>query len=294
MFSFCADPSSITGLTWFSCYLTTANHFSLYKSVFTVLFLLACTAPLALAFGFGGAMAKRSAFFPLRAFGGIYTSMARGVPEIIFFLFVPIALDQAFEYFRFLLLCEDISGPVYRGSEFVVCAAAKLPLTDAPQSIHTAYSLFLAILGFSIVFGAYAANVIDGALRAVPKAQLETAAAFGMTERQIFWRIHVRQMWNFAFSGLSNLWIILVKATPLLFLLGIEDVVYWAKYLGATKTTGFFDYPHPDWRVWYFLALLVFYLGMTWASELVLQRISRRLSKGQATLGNLQDAGARA
>ncbi len=294
MFSYCADPSSISGLAWLSCYLTTNNHFSLYSSVLTVLLLLACAAPMALAFGFGGAMAKRSKFLPLSWFGSIYTNMIRGVPEIIFFLFVPIALDQAFEYVRHLLLCPDPSAAVYQGNEFIVCAAAKLPLNTAEPWVHSTYSLMLAILGFSIVFGAFAANVIDGALRAVPKAQLETAAAIGMTDRQVFWRIHVKQMWAFALSGLSNLWIILVKSTPLLFLLGIEDVVYWAKYLGATKTTGYFEYPHPDWRFWYFLALLVFYMFMTWASEHILGKISRRLSKGQATLGNLQDTGIRA
>ena len=42
----------------------------------------------------------------------------------------------------------------------------------------------------------------------------------------------------------------------LLFLLGVEDIVYWARELGGSKTARFTDYPHPDWRMWYFLALL--------------------------------------
>jgi polar amino acid transport system permease protein len=81
---------------------------------------------------------------------------------------------------------------------------------------------------------------------------------------------------------LSNLWLILIKATPLLFLLGVQDIVYWARELGGSKTSAF-DYPHPDWRLWYFLGLLVFYLCMTRISEVILARIQARLSRGQAT-----------
>ncbi len=91
-------------------------------------------------------------------------------------------------------------------------------------------------------------------------------------------------MWVYALPGLSNLWMILVKATPLLFLLGIEDIVYWARELGGSKTQAF-TYPHPDWRLWYFLGLLIFYLLLTRLSEVALARLTRRLSHGQATLG---------
>jgi polar amino acid transport system permease protein len=132
------------------------------------------------------------------------------------------------------------------------------------------------------VFGAFAANIIDGALKAVPKGQREAGLAIGMSTKQIFWRIQMPQMWVYALPGLSNLWMILIKATPLLFLLGIEDVVYWARELGGSRNARF-DYPHPDWRFWYFLGLLVFYLGFTRISEIALTRLTRRLSRGQAT-----------
>jgi len=135
---------------------------------------------------------------------------------------------------------------------------------------------------FALVFGAFAANVLYGAMQAVPRAQLETAEAYGMSASQVFRRILVPQMWVYALPGLSNLWMILIKATPLLFLLGIQDIVYWARELGGAKT-GIFEYPHPDWRLYYFLFLLVFYLSFTKLSEVVLDRLSARLSKGQAT-----------
>ena len=67
--------------------MTTGKHMSLYVSVFVVLALLAITAPVALAFGFGGAVAARSRIAPLSWFGKAYIAIVRGVPDIAFFLF---------------------------------------------------------------------------------------------------------------------------------------------------------------------------------------------------------------
>ncbi|WP_120503731.1 ABC transporter permease [Sulfitobacter mediterraneus] len=285
MFEYCADPSQLEGFRWLSCYLTTGKHMSLYWSVVTVLTLLAITAPVALAFGFAGASAARSSFFPLRWFGKAYIALVRGVPDIAFFLFFVIALDQAIEYLRHKVLCPDWEEPIRQGNDFVVCQAAKMPLSSAPQWVHESYGFGIAVVTFAIVFGAFAANVLFGAMRAVPRAQLETAEAYGMSQRQTFWRVLVPQMWVFALPGLSNLWMVLIKATPLLFLLGVEDIVYWARELGGSKTPRFTDYPHGDWRMWYFLGLLVFYLLFTRFSEVVLDRIMARLTHGQATTG---------
>ncbi|MCB1329773.1 MAG: ABC transporter permease subunit [Maritimibacter sp.] len=283
MFESCADPSLLSGLDWLGCYLTTGKHMAFYVSFGVVLLLLAVVVPFALLFGFAGAAAARSRVWPLSLLGKAYSSVVRGVPDIAFFLFFVIALDQAFEYARHRILCPDWAEPVRQGNDFVVCSAAKLPLNTAPQWVHETYGFFLAVLTFAIVYGAFAAQVLYGAMRAVPHAQMETAEAYGMTHTQAFWRILVPQMWVYALPGLGNLWMILIKATPLLFLLGIEDIVYWARELGGTKQARFTDYPHGDWRMWYFGALLVFYLCLTWVSEKVLDRVMRRLSRGQAT-----------
>lgn len=282
MFSFCTDPAVLEGWHWVACYLTNGKHLLAYTSFGTVMLLLAITAPTALLFGFGGAVAARSRIAPLRWLGKGYTSIVRGVPDIVFFLFFVIALDQGFEWLRHQALCPDWTDAIRQGSDFIVCPEAKLPLSSSPQWVHEVYGFLLAVLTFAIVFGAFASNVLFGAMAAVPKAQLETAAAYGMTPGQTFRRILLPQMWVYALPGLSNLWMILVKATPLLFLLGVEDIVYWARELGGSKGR-MFDYPHPDWRLWYFLALLVFYLGLTSISERVFARLQRRLSHGQAT-----------
>ncbi len=284
MFAFCTDPTTLPDWQWMACYLTTGSHLALYRSVLVVLLLLALAAPLALGMGFLGALAVRSGNMVLRGIGTLYVSMVRGVPDIIFFLFVPFAIDQGVEYARHRLLCPDWDQPVRQGNDFIVCAAAKMPLATDPAWMHNVWGFALALIAFALVFGAFAANTLHGAMAAVPQAQLETGEAYGMTRRQTFRRILLPQMWVYALPGLSNLWMILTKATPLLFLLGIQDVVFWARELGGQKT-GHYEYPHPDWRVWYFLGVLAFYLTLTWLSQKVFDRLMQRLSHGQATAG---------
>jgi len=284
MFDYCTDPNLLHGFQWWSCYLTNGKHLDFYFSFLTVLMLLAVTVPFILLLGFAGALARRSSVLPIKWVGTGYTSMVRGIPDIVFFLFVPIAIDQIIEVLRHKVLCPNWTEPIRQGNDFVVCAAAKMPLSSAPQWAHEVYGFSLAAIAYSIVFGAFAANTIHGALNSVPKGQLETAVAIGMSPHKVFLRIHFPQMWIYALPGLSNLWMILIKATPLLFLLGVKDIIYYARELGGTKTLRF-AYPHGDWRLGYFLFLLVFYLILTWISERGFERLMRRVSRGQSTLG---------
>ena len=87
MFSYCTDPDTLGTFRWFSCYLTTGVHMSFYWAFLKVLVLLAITAPVALAFGFGGAIAARSHVLPVSWLGKGYIAIVRGVPDIAFFLF---------------------------------------------------------------------------------------------------------------------------------------------------------------------------------------------------------------
>jgi polar amino acid transport system permease protein len=281
MFGFCGDPATLEGPAWLACYLTTGKHLAWYQSFGTVIALLVLAVPPIMALGLLGALARQSRIAPLHAVGWAYTTMVRGVPDIVFFLFVPIALDQGIEWARNQFLCPGSDAPVWRGNDFVVCTAAKMPLSTAEPWVHDIYGFLLALIAYSLVFGAFAANVIDGAMRAVPKGQLEAGQAIGMSRWRILRRIHLPQMWIYALPGLSNLWMILIKATPLLFLLGVEDIVYWARELGGMKTQAF-AYPHGDWRVWYFGALLLFYLGLTWISEIGFERLMTHVGRGHA------------
>ena len=282
MFEYCANPDelSLHGIRWLSCYLTTPKHMNLWVSALVVLGLLFACAPIALGLGFVGAGAKRSKLPPVRWLGHGYVNMVRGFPDIVFFLFLPFALDQGFEILRHMTLCPEVTDPIYQGNDFVVCSDAKLPQGHEAPWIHDTYGFLLALVAYALFYGAFCGNVIDGALRAVPQNQLETARAYGLNPAKVFLRVQLPQMWGYALPGLNNIWMLLIKATPLLFLLGIEDIVFWSKELGGIARPRFTDYPHGDWRLFYFTGLLVFYLLFTALSQAIFRRVEKRVSRG--------------
>lgn len=143
MFSFCTDPSTLDGVRWFSCYLTNGVHLLFYQSFLVVFALLAVAAPLSLALGFAAATASRAAFVPLRMIGKTYTAMVRGVPDIVFFLFFVLVLDQGIEYLRHQIVCPDWTDPIRQGANFLVCDAARTPQGNAPQWVHETYNFSL-------------------------------------------------------------------------------------------------------------------------------------------------------
>ena len=276
MFEYCSEPGILATFDWFSCYLTNGKHLLFYKSFALIILLLLITAPLAIFLWLIAAVGIKSKNFLLRIISKTYANIVRGIPDIIFFLFIPITIDQVIEFTRHKIKCQDIIGSVWQGNDFIVCNIAKLPLNSDPQWIHDLYGFSLAILSFTLVYGAFAANTFYGAINSVPQSQIDTGKSFGMNRRQIYFSIIFPQMWRYALPGLSNLCMLLIKSTPLLFLLGIQDIVFWARELGGSKTS-IFQYPHSDWRVWYFIALLVFYLLLTKISENIIKRISNKL-----------------
>ena len=276
MFEYCTDPIILGTFDWFSCYLTNGKHLLFYKSFALIILLLLITAPLAILLGLLAAVGIKSTSFLLRAISKTYANIVRGIPDIIFFLFIPITIDQVIEFSRHKIKCPNVLESVWQGNDFIVCSAAKLPLNSDPQWIHDIYGFSLAILSFTIVYGAFAANTFYGAMNSVAQSQVDTGKSFGMNRRQIYFSIIFPQMWRYALPGLSNLWMLLIKSTPLLFLLGIQDIVYWARELGGSKTS-IFQYPHSDWRIWYFITLLVFYLLLTKVSENIIKKISKKL-----------------
>ncbi len=98
----------------------------------------------------------------------------------------------------------------------------------------------------------------------------------------MLWRFHIRQMWIYALPGLSNVWMLIIKATSLLSLLQIADIVLWADRLGAPNFTRSAGLVHPDWRWGYYLVLLVFYILLTFLSEKVFAAVTRWAGRGMS------------
>jgi polar amino acid transport system permease protein len=254
-------------------YITNGKHLIWYASLRFTLIAAIAGAGFAVLFGLIGAAMRQSSFPPFRLVGLAYTSVVRGVPDVLFFLFFPLAFEQAVEYFFALSNCssEQLANVV----NWPPCDAAQWYLTTTDY-------LILACVSLGIVYGAFAANVIHGAMRAVPRGQLEAAEAYGFSKRQVFWRFHVRQMWVYALPGLSNVWMLLLKATSLLSLLQISDIVQLAGRLGAPNYHAVAGMVHPDWRWKYYLVLFIFYIIMAMLSERFFARLQARASHGLA------------
>ena len=130
----------------------------------------------------------------------------------------------------------------------------------------------IAVLG--IVQGAYATEVIRGAMVAIPRGQIEAATAFGMSRWKVFRRITVPAMLPFALPGMSNLWLIVTKDTALLAVVGFSELALTTRQAsGATRAYFMF-----------FMAAAILYLCVTLVSNQVFRMLERRSRRGQPEL----------
>jgi polar amino acid transport system permease protein len=264
-------------IAYWAAYLTNGKHQGWYASVQFTLFAAFAGALVALGLGLGGAALRNAPFAPFRWLGMGYINIVRGVPDVLFFLFFPLVFEQATEAVIATQVC-DPGEVALRVNQWPPCEAANL-------HFGTLEYLILASVSLGIIYGASTANVVSGAMNAVGKGQLEAARAFGMSVSQVLWRIHIRQMWIYALPGLSNVWMLLIKSTSLLSLLQIVDIVRWAERLGAPNFNRAAGAVHGDWRWGYYLALLVFYIALTFASEKAFAALTRWAGRGVLATG---------
>jgi polar amino acid transport system permease protein/octopine/nopaline transport system permease protein/arginine/ornithine transport system permease protein len=199
---------------------------------------------LAILFGLISAWAKLSASRLLRVLADTYTTVIRGIPELVLLLLIyygtptllqPIVRSWGFEDFRL-----DLD-----------------PLTAGTLTI-----------GF--IYGAFATEVFRGAFLAVPKGQVEAAVACGMRRGLIFRHILFPQMMRYALPGLGNVWMVLIKATALMSVIGTEELMRKADIAaGATRMPFTF-----------FLAAAAMFLLITIVSMAIQARLERWAARG--------------
>ena len=253
-------------------YITNGKHLNWYASVQYTLEAMVLGGLIALLIGLLAAAARNNGPPPLRWLAAVYINVVRGVPDVLFFLFFPLAFEQGVEWVYSFQVCTPETLALNTGS-WPPCDAANI-------SFSTFGYLILASVSLGLVYGAFVASVVAGALRAVPSGQLEAARAYGMSRAQVLTRVHIRQMWVYALPGIANVWMSIVKATSLLSLLQILDFVAWAQRLGASNFSKAAGLVHDDWRWRYYLILLVFYILVTFISEKVFAAVSKRLRRG--------------
>ena len=211
----------------------------------TLLTIEVSLASLAIAMFLGilGALAKLSKSVSLRITAQSYTTIIRGIPDLVLMLLI-----------------------FFGGQVFINQMAPKLGY-DAYIDINP----FIAgVMTIGFIFGAYMTETFRGGILAVPKGQLEAASAYGMTRFQIFHRILLPQMIRHAIPGFGNNWLVLVKTTALVSIIGLDDMVRKASLAaGATRLPFTF-----------YLAVAINYLVITSISVYILKWLEQRYSVG--------------
>jgi arginine/ornithine transport system permease protein len=198
---------------------------------------------IALAFGLAGASAKLSKSRGLVMLATVYTTVIRGVPDLVLMLLI-----------------------YYGGQTLVNTIAPKFGYEDFID-----VNPFVAgVVTIGFIFGAYLTETFRGAILAIPAGQREAGIAYGMSKAQAFRRIVLPQMVRLAIPGFSNNWLVLVKATALVSVIGLSDMMQRAGLAaGATREPFTF-----------YAAVALLYLLITTLSIILLKALEKRYSLG--------------
>lgn len=203
-----------------------------------------CAMLVAIALGLIGAAGKLSKNRVAHGIANAYTIVIRGVPELVLMLLI---------YYGGTVLAQHIAATLM-GSEETI---------DINNFIAGTL-----VIGF--VYGAFASEVFRGAFQSIPKGQLEAAMACGMSRSQVFWRIKLPQVWRFAIPGLGNVWLVLLKATAIISVIGLPELTRQASIVMNPTRKPFTV----------FLIAAALYLLMTAVSDYFRHLMERRASLG--------------
>lgn len=197
-----------------------------------------------LSFGFGMiialvlALMRMSSVMPYRAFAMGYIELFRGLPALVTLILLAFGIPIAF----------DIRTPGGR--------------TGA------------AILGLSIVAGAYMAETIRGGIEAVPRGQVEAARSLGMSKSQAMASIILPQAFRIMIPPLTNEMVLLIKDTSLFFVIGAtpatRELVKFARDFMTIRRNG-----TP------LTVIAIVYLMITLPLTYLVRRMERRVGKGR-------------
>ncbi|MBO6716407.1 MAG: ABC transporter permease [Rhizobiaceae bacterium] len=168
------------------------------SGVFITVTLSLATLPLGLAVGFFIALGKLSPEPSMRLAANVYTTLFRGLPELLT-LFL-----------------------VYYGAQIGLQRLVKLFDETANIEIN---SFIAGMVALGVVFSSYASEVFLSAFRAIPQGQYEGGYAIGLTRWQTMRLVVLPQLIRIALPGLSNLWLILLKDTALVSVIGLSDII---------------------------------------------------------------------
>lgn len=206
----------------------------------------ALSLAIACVFGLLGASAKLSQSRTARWSAEVYTTLVRGLPELVLMLLI------------------------FYGGQIGLNA-----LADAQGWGYIDIPPFWAgVLTIGFIFGAYLTETFRGAILAVPKGQAEAGLAYALSPRLVLWRIVLPQMVRHAIPGFANNWLIMIKASALVSIIGLDDMVHRAGLAAASTRAPFTFY----------MAVALIYLALTSVSIFLLSRLEARYSLGVRTV----------
>jgi octopine/nopaline transport system permease protein len=193
-------------------------------------------------FGSLAAWAKLSNSRVARIFGDLYTTVFRGVPELlVIFLF-------------------------YFGGSTGVSAIGHLFGYEG----FIGFPAFAAgALAVGIISGAYQAEVFRGAFRAVARGEIEASVAMGMPRLLRFRRIVAPQVLRFAIPGLGNVWQLSLKDSALVSVTGLAELMRTAQQ-AAGSTRSYFEF---------YIAAAALYLVLTALSNRIVDRAEAHVAR---------------
>ncbi len=200
--------------------------------------------------GLFGAYGKLHGGPVLRDLLSVYTTVVRAVPELVLILIL-----------------------YYVGSDLINQAANALGYGRIEIS-----GVGAGIWVLGVVQGAYATEVLRGAIQAVPQGQIEAARAYGMPSFMLMRRITIPAMLSYAIPGMANLWLIATKDTALLAVVGFNELTLETRQ-AASSTRAYFTF---------FLAAGFLYLMLTIISGVVFKRVEAHARRGQPPLDSSQ------
>lgn len=124
------------------------------------------------------------------------------------------------------------------------------------------------VIALSLIFASYAAQTIRGALKAVNNGQREAASALGISKARSFFRIILPQAVRHALPGLTNQWLVLLKDTALVSLIGVTDLLKQAQLTSAATHEAF---------TWYATAAAI-YLVITLITQRAVKVIDKKFT----------------
>jgi His/Glu/Gln/Arg/opine family amino acid ABC transporter permease subunit len=197
---------------------------------------------IAMILGLAGALARTSRSRAGHLIVATYSTLIRGLPELVVML------------------------AVFYGGQYVLNQI----ITLFGMQIIEVSPMIAGTLTIGFIYGAYLAETFRGAIIAVPPGQIESARACGFNPAQVIIHVVLPQMVKHALPGVTNIWLVMIKASALVSMIGLNDMVHRAN-LAASSTRAPFTF---------YMMVGVIYLSITSFSLLCLHLLQRRVSVG--------------